>query len=101
MCRRHLLGEHVEMHMAAASLARGRSVAGHVERGQLEPHRIVERHDELAAEMLRRGYRHDASKALRDFTYTGPVGRIDETDSLAELARRCECCRARQEAAYV
>ena len=34
MCRKHLLGEHVEIHMAVATLRLGKSVAGFLEKGQ-------------------------------------------------------------------
>jgi Pyrimidine dimer DNA glycosylase len=58
LCRRHLLGEHVELHMAAAWIAKDRSVAGWAESNCLEPLSIGRRHAELAEEMGRRGYRH-------------------------------------------
>lgn len=93
LCRRHLLGEHVEMHMFAGSLRRGRSIAGHVVLGQVEPHNIQKRHDVLAQEMLQRGYRHNSP-------LQAPVmaqwGRVSVVDNLAELRRRCVDCRALQ-----
>ena len=55
MCRKHLMGEHVEIHMAVATLRLGRSVDGFLEKGLLELRSLKSRHDELAAEMLRRG----------------------------------------------
>ncbi len=89
MCRKHLLGEHVEIHMAAASLRLGKSVAGFLEKGLLELSSLRSRHDELVAEMLRRGYRHNSP--------LGPVprrqgGKIDRRASAQELARRCPDC---------
>ena len=33
MCRKHLLGEHVELHMIAACLRLGKSIRGYVETG--------------------------------------------------------------------
>ncbi len=91
MCRKHLLGEHVEIHMVVASLRLGKSVAGFLEKGLLELHSLRQRHDELVAEMLRRGYRHNSP--------LGPVprrkgGKIDRRANRLELARRCpECLR--------
>ncbi|MHB8762095.1 MAG: pyrimidine dimer DNA glycosylase/endonuclease V [Coriobacteriia bacterium] len=52
LCDRHLLGEHVECHMLAGSLARRRSIDGFIVKGLLEPESLVERHDALAGEMV-------------------------------------------------
>ncbi len=89
MCRKHLLGEHVEIHMAVASLRLGKSVAGFLEKGLLELHSLRRRHDQLVAEMLRRGYRHSSP--------LGPIprrtgGKIDRRANRLELARRCPDC---------
>ncbi len=89
MCRKHLLGEHVEIHMAVATLRLGKSVAGFLEKGLLELHNLRRRHDELVAEMLRRGYHHNSP--------LGPVprrkgGKIDRRANRLELARRCSDC---------
>ena len=89
MCRKHLLGEHVEIHMAVATLRLGRSVAGFLEKGLLELSSLRRRHDELVAEMLRRGYRHNSP--------LGPIprrkgGKIDRRANMLELARCCPDC---------
>ncbi|HLK46254.1 MAG TPA: hypothetical protein VKT18_09695, partial [Acidimicrobiales bacterium] len=55
------------------------------------------RHDELAREMVRRGYRHD-SPLLADFDEAAAPGVVDERASLRELASRCEECRGLQSA---
>ena len=60
MCRQHLLGEHVEIHMFAGIIDRGYSVKGYLEQGLLEVHNLYERHEELVREMKRRNYRHDS-----------------------------------------
>lgn len=92
MCRRHLLGEHVETHMLLGSLAKGRSIAGHVARGQLEPRNAIKRHDRLARELSRRGYDHK-SPARADVAL--PInGSVDRSKSLADLTKRCAECRA-------
>ena len=92
MCRKHLLGEHVEMHMFAGTLAKGVSIQGYVDGGLVEVDRIRIRHDELAAEMERRGYRH--SSPLRDDCPSFCAGRVNAEENLAELARRCPQCAA-------
>ncbi len=91
MCRKHLLGEHVEIHMAVATLRLGKSVAGFLEKGLLELHSLRQRHDELVVEMRRRGYRH--------LSPLGPVphrkgGKIDRHANQQELTRRCPDCQA-------
>ena len=89
MCRKHLLGEHVECHMVKGSLDRWRSVAGHIAKGQLEPQNLQARHDELAREMVRRGYRHNSPLVHSG----GPVGHVDVDKSRRDLLSRCAECR--------
>ena len=98
MCRKHLLGEHVEIHMMVGSLRRGRSIAGHLERGQLEPRVAQVRHRALAAEMRSRGYHH-ASPLLGHgrLTTKQQIAKVDAAWSLVELRRRCAECAERSE----
>jgi hypothetical protein len=61
LCRQHLLGEHRELHAIWAVLTQNRAgYSRHPEtlrwRGKLKA--LFGRHDKLAAEMARRGYRH-------------------------------------------
>ncbi len=103
MCRKHLLGEHVECHMFLASLLRGRDVSGHYELGQLETWNIKLRHDALAAEITRRGYRHQSPMSEHDVrrawrllekrTGTARHGRIVRKKVLLMLIGRCADCR--------
>lgn len=92
LCRQHLLGEHVEIHMLAGTLRRGKSVAGHLSRGQLEPQNALARHAALAAEMTRRGYRHESPLDMPQDT---PIGRVDRTESERTLRERCAACTER------
>ena len=93
MCSRHLLGEHVEIHMLVGTLLRKRSVAGFIAKGLLEVHSARKRHAALAAEMLRRGMQHRSPlprvRLLK-------LGRVNRTESLRELVQRCEQCHALQ-----
>lgn len=94
LCNQHLLGEHVEMHMFAGALRAGRSVKGHVDKGQVEVHNIEKRHEELAQEMQRRGFHHASP------LHYGPaevLGQVSVTENLQELQRRCSNCRHRQQ----
>jgi hypothetical protein len=97
MCRQHLLGEHVECHMFRGSLLKGKSLGGFLEAGLLDSRQLSQRHDGLAAEMERRGYRH-ASPLLSDFDADGAAGDVNAATAMHELASRCESCRELQSA---
>ncbi|HZU21779.1 MAG TPA: pyrimidine dimer DNA glycosylase/endonuclease V [Terriglobales bacterium] len=90
MCRKHLLGEHVEIHMAAASLRLGKNLEGFLERGLLELGKLRRRHDALAAEMLRRGYRHNSPLPVVNGVRRG---KVDLGKSARDLRARCKDCR--------
>lgn len=91
LCRQHLLGEHKEMHMLAGCLVRGKSIAGYIRDGFLQVHTFLARHDELVAEMIRRGYRH--IKPMPENITIKHLGEIDLEFNLRDLASRCEKCR--------
>lgn len=95
MCRRHLLGEHVECHMLLGALRQRRSMRGYLERRLYFPEQLAKRHAELAREMRWRGFAHRSPLTaaderavtvggLRQYwpVYTGEV----------ELRRRCRAC---------
>ena len=94
MCRKHLLGEHVEIHMLAGTLDRGKSIQGHLDRGQLEPQNMRRRHAALVKEMKRRGYKHRSPLSCSATAI--PKGRVDVKASERELVSRCPDCRARR-----
>ena len=98
MCRKHLLGEHVEMHMLAGSLRRGRSIQGFIDGGLLEPQNIRTRHDALAVEMVARGYSHQSTLPTAPPPERRNKGRVDAVQSLKELHRRCLECFSRHKA---
>ena len=95
LCRKHLLGEHVECHMFRGSLLKGTSLRGFLEAGLLDSRKLARRHEALAKEMQRRGYRHE-SPLPPDFDARAAVGNVDTSAALRELAARCEECRRRQ-----
>lgn len=90
MCRKHLLGEHVELHMLVGSLNGNRSVTGFLNDGLVAIHLIQDRHEELAIEMQRRGWKH-RSDLLRFTVFK--AGEIDVAANITELKRRCADCR--------
>lgn len=102
LCRKHLLGEHVELHMLAGSLIRHKTLDGFVRNELIEPAALLARHEALAAEMLARGYRHQsplpaeaAMAALADYPPHIREASVDTDHSRTDLAERCPNCAAR------
>ena len=88
LCRQHLLGEHRELHALWVILTRGKKgFARHPEtarwRGKLQA--LYRRHEALAAEMARRGYRHHTP--LPENEATGSAVQEDYKDTPAEQVR--------------
>lgn len=96
MCDQHLLGEHVELHMLAGTLARRHSIDGYIDNGLLEPASMQDRHARLVEEMDRRGFNHRSPLPEAELSYlpqTAREARVDVDSVRRELARRCERCR--------
>lgn len=96
LCRQHLLGEHKEMHMFKGTLEAGISIRGYVDKGLVEVHKIIMRHDTLATEMTKRGMNHKSPLPEELSDYLWEEGSVDVNANLQELARRCPSCRERQ-----
>jgi hypothetical protein len=103
MCRQHLLGEHVEMHMFVGTIRKGMSVEGYVSGGLFEVDKILERHDELVIEMSRRGFHHGSpitqeqeEMILEWMKKNKNYGKVDSAKNRLELANRCEECKKLQ-----
>lgn len=93
LCDKHLLGEHVEMHMFSGAIKKGISTRGYEETGLVVLSKIRSRHDALAKEMKRRGMNH---RSPMDPVVDGCKGGwIDKEKNLRELKRRCAQCRKR------
>ena len=90
MCQQHLLGEHVEIHMLAGSLRIGRRVDGYIRDGLLAPQLMRRRHNALAAEMTRRGYKHKSPLPLTPGRR--PAGKVSIRRSWRDLKARCADC---------
>ena len=98
MCRKHLLGEHVETHMMLGTMRKGYGIAGYIRNNCVEPRSIKTRHDALATEMIQRGYNHespmdeivfgDAIKSYGD--YLEHIINVEK--SMADLLGRCPKC---------
>jgi len=101
LCRKHLLGEHVETHMYKGTIEKRKRLDGYVRNNLLEFKKLNSRHDALAAEMIKRGMNH---KSPLDFNPENYIDIYEETilnsrviswDALQELIRRCPECKAR------
>lgn len=90
MCRQHLLGEHLEMHMFIGTIREGKSLTGYINNGLVELHLIVTRHDSLAKEMKKRGYNH---KSPLKYFPLPKGGKISRVENVKELKKRCKECR--------
>lgn len=92
MCRNHLLGEHVECHMFVGTIRRGKNINGYIQKGLVEIHNLSNRHDELAREMKRRGYKHNSPI---EFVCEKKTGKINRKQNTIQLYNRCAECRKR------
>lgn len=97
MCFKHLLGEHVELHMILGSLKK-KSFDGFVRNNCMELRKLKERHDTITQELLSRGCYLD-SPLHQDETILGYLpehianATVDVDKSKADLLCRCEECR--------
>lgn len=94
MCRQHLLGEHLEIHMFTGTIKRGKSVKGYLEKGLLEVHNLYYRHEELVKEMKQRNYNH-YSEIDEKWKFVKRIGIINKDKNLNELIYRCPKCQKR------
>lgn len=90
MCNQHILGEHVEMHMFIGSIRAGKRIDGFIEKGLVEVHNIIKRHNEIAREMTRRGFNHKSAPMKVNLWREG---RVNIKKSTLELNKRCKECR--------
>jgi len=91
MCRQHLLGEHNEIHKMIGNLRNSRHWAENLTRkGFLEPQNALTRHDELAKEMISRGFNHNSPLNILGITF--PSGHVDVSKSMKDLSNRCKNC---------
>jgi len=101
MCRKHLLGEHLETHMFLGTIKNKISLLGYMKNNCVEPKSIITRHQQLADEMIRRGYNHQSPIDLQLnelLSYLPTEVREYKVDTIAsekELMSRCEECRKR------
>lgn len=90
LCRKHLLGEHGEIHKHRHNFIKKHKMNGRL--GQIDPTLMKQRHDELAKEMIRRKYKHESPYEQPDVSYL-PEMKININKSLNDLINRCKDCK--------
>lgn len=102
LCRRHLLGEHVEIHMFLGAMQKGVSMVGYVANNLLEPLALYHRHQDLAVEMRKRGYHHESpldedfvNKIIDSLPMSIKMATVDRASARKDLHDRCPDCRRR------
>ncbi|MFW6008747.1 MAG: pyrimidine dimer DNA glycosylase/endonuclease V [archaeon] len=98
LCRKHLMGEHVETHMIVSHINKGKSINGFIKNNLIEPISIKERHDILAIEMVNRKYNHKSKIIQPNIKYLSNYiqnYKIDIIQSSRDLINRCDKCKQR------
>lgn len=101
LCRNHLLGEHNEIHKHRHNFIKQHRISGRIFPIVLiEPESMSNRHDELVAEMIRRGYNHNSSYEQPDLSHLPFNQRYAKADiryNIQDLSCRCVECKRRIE----
>ena len=98
MCKQHLLGEHVELHMLIGWLNKKKPLGRFASDHLIEPRKIRQRHAALVREMRNRGMNHQSpiwSYSLKYLSRPEREAVVDPQDNIVELRRRCPECRRR------
>ena len=88
--------------MFASAIRENKSIASYLANGLVETEQIVRRHNELAKEMLNRGYRHRSDISEEDIRVikkysarNGNSGHVNVERSIRDLLARCNECAQR------
>lgn len=99
LCNKHLNGAHNELHKFKPTFTKKHSIIGRIfPVVQIEPWRMKEYHDELAAEMVSRGMNHQSPYEMPDISYLSNYEQnvcVDIDISRRDLASRCIECALR------
>lgn len=101
MCRKHLLGEHLELHIIVDCVKANQKIDGFLVNGLIEINSIVKRHSEIVNEMLSRGYQHKTPLEFdwRRYKFKN-LGFIDRLQNIRVLTTRCKECNKGYEKLY-
>lgn len=96
LCKKHLLGEHGEIHKHRHNFVKQHKITKRIfPVVQIEPSSMKQRHDELADEMIRRGYNHESPYEQPDLSHLWEGERnakVDRNISISDLINRCPQC---------
>ena len=99
LCQKHLLGEHGEIHKHRHNFVKQHKITKRISPiVQIEPASMEKRHDELAREMLERGYNHQSPFLQPDISYLQDNeinAVVDIKLSINDLINRCPECAKR------
>lgn len=99
LCKKHLLGEHGEIHKHRHNFIKGHRIDGRLKPFvAIEPLLMGSRHDELALEMIKRGYIHKSpylQPDLSNYDYNMINVKADLEYNLNDLLSRCSECEKR------
>lgn len=99
LCNKHLIGEHGEIHKHRHNFVKKHSIAKRISPVvQIEPRNMEIRHNQLAKEMLSRGFKHNSPYELPDLSYLSNIeltAKIDKSNSIRDLSNRCPECHKR------
>ena len=99
LCTKHLLGEHGEIHKHRHNFVKQHRITKRISPVvQIEPMHMETRHDELAAELIRRKYNHNSPYSQPDISYlkdSEKFAKVDINNSLMDLINRCPECAKR------
>lgn len=92
LCRKHLLGEHGEIHKHKHNFEKKHNMTGRI--GQIFPSKMKSRHDKLVKEMRRRGYSHESPYEMPDISYLPKFPKPNISLNLKDLHNRCGECKS-------
>ena len=92
LCDRHLLKEHMDIHMFKRALDLKVDICQEIKEGKIETHNLIKRHNELMVEIEARGYIHNTPIGKGEYK---EQGKVDKTKVVAYLAIFCEDCKKR------
>ena len=100
LCKKHLIGEHGEMHKFIPSFRKGHRVDGRFDPiVQIQFQGYIERHDAIVSEMTVRGFNHKSPMVdMPDFKkiYSQHFNKlVDVNVSYKDLIDRCPDCKKR------
>jgi len=96
LCRKHLLGEHGEIHKHRHNFVKKHRIDKRISPVvQIEPGSMEKRHDDLAKEMINRGYNHKSPYQQPDIShlpFEQQTSTVNLDISYGDLIERCPDC---------